>query len=505
MADRSPTYWLGLDIGTGGSRALLVDEAGRVRYSFIAAHQDMEMLRPLWAEQHPDDWWRAAQIAIQGVLKQAGADGPAVRGVGLSGQMHGLVMLNTSNDVIRPALIWCDQRSQRQVDFINASMGTDRVLALIANPVLTGFTLPKLLWVRDHEPQHFASLRHILLPKDYVRFRLTDEFATDVSDASGTALFDVVNRRWSDEMVNRLTLDKRILPQALESSEVSGKVSAAAAKLTGLAAGTPVVAGAGDQAASAIGNGIVQTGELSCTVGTSGVVFAYLERPAYDPEGRVHTFCHAIPNAWHVMGVTQGAGLSLQWFRNRLAPDTEYDDLTAEATLSPAGAHGLFWLPYLMGERTPHLDANARASWVGLTAKHQRADMVRSILEGVCYSLRDGLEIITALGARPSLVRLSGGGARSPFWHQLFADIFAARVTTLETQEGSAYGAALLSMVGTGEYSSAVELCQLAIKEVAVKEPQQQEVEFHEIRYRIFRALYPALKPAFQAIGGLDA
>jgi xylulokinase len=286
---------------------------------------------------------------------------------------------------------------------------------------------------------------------------------------------------------------------------VAGNLSETAAKLIGLAPGIPVIAGAGDQAASAIGNGIVQTGEMSCTVGSSGVVFAYLEKPAYDPEGRVHTFCHAIPNAWHVMGVTQGAGLSLQWFRNRFAPDAEYDDLTAEATLSPAGAHGLFWLPYLMGERTPHLDANARAAWVGLTAKHQRADMVRSVLEGVCYSLKDGLEIIAALGASLSLVRLSGGGARSPLWHQLFADIFAERVATLEAQEGSAYGAALLALVGTGEYASAVDVCQAAVKEVVVKEPQQQEVEFYQSRYRIFRSLYPALKPAFQAIGQLDA
>jgi len=497
-------YWLGLDIGTGGSRALLVDAGGRVRYSFVAPHQDMQMPRPLWAEQSPDDWWLAAQNAIRGVLKQGGADGTAVRGVGLSGQMHGLVLLDASDQVIRPALIWCDQRSQRQVDFINESLGADRVLGFIANPVLTGFTLPKLLWVRDNEPQHFQSIRHILLPKDYVRFQLTGDFATDVSDASGTALFDVVNRRWSGEMVKRLALDELILPAAFESSEVAGKVSGSAAKLTGLMPGTPVVAGAGDQAASAIGNGIVQTGEVSCTVGTSGVVFAYLEKPAYDPEGRVHTFCHAIPNAWHVMGVTQGAGLSLQWFRNRFAADAEYDDLTAEATLSPAGAHGLFWLPYLMGERTPHLDANARAAWIGLTAKHQRADMVRSILEGVCYSLRDGLEIIAALGARPTSVRLSGGGARSPFWHQLFADIFNQRVTTLETQEGSAYGAALLAMVGTGEYSSAVEVCQAAIKEMATNEPQRREVEFYTARYHIFRTLYPALKPAFHAIGGLD-
>lgn len=498
-------YWLGIDVGTGGSRALLVDAGGHVRYSFIAAHQDMQMPRPLWAEQDPDDWWRASQVAILGVLDQARASGSAVRGVGLSGQMHGLVMLNARNEVIRPALIWCDQRSQRQVDFINDSAGASRVLDWIANPVLTGFTLPKLLWVRDNEPQSFESIRHILLPKDYVRFKLTGEFASDVSDASGTALFDVVNRRWSDGMVNALGLDKAILPRVYESSEVTGKLSETAATLTGLTAGIPVVAGAGDQAASAIGNGIVQTGEVSCTLGTSGVVFAYLEKPAYDSGGRVHTFCHAIPNAWHVMGVTQGAGLSLQWFRNRFAQDAEYDDLTAEAALSPPGAQGLFWLPYLMGERTPHLDANARAAWVGLTAKHQRSDMVRSILEGVCYSLRDGLEIIASLGAHPALVRLSGGGARSPLWHQLFSDIFGTRVATLETQEGSAYGAALLAMVGTGEYSSAVELCRTVIKEVVVKEPQPQQVDFYSSRYRVFRSFYPALKPAFQAIGELDA
>jgi xylulokinase len=498
-------YWLGLDVGTGGSRALLVDAGGRVRYSFIASHQEMQMPRPLWAEQSPDDWWRASQAAIQGVLKEASVQGSAIRGVGLSGQMHGLVALNANNEVLRPALIWCDQRSQRQVDFINSSLGPERVISYIANPVLTGFTLPKLLWVRDNEPQHFAAIRHILLPKDYVRLKLTGEFASDVSDASGTALFDVVNRRWSGEMVSGLGLDASVLPRTYESSEVSGKISAAAAKAIGLTAGTPVVAGAGDQAASAIGNGIVRPGEMSCTVGTSGVVFAYLAKPAYDPAGRVHTFCHAIPNAWHVMGVTQGAGLSLQWFRNTFAPNADYDDLTADATLSPPGAHGLFWLPYLMGERTPHLDASARAAWVGLTARHQRADLVRSILEGVCFSLKDGLEIIAILGARPSLVRLSGGGARSPLWHQLFADIFAERVATVETQEGSAYGAALLATVGTGEYSSASEVCEAAIREVETKEPQPQEVEFYRKRYQVFRSLYPALKPAFQAIGELDA
>jgi xylulokinase len=497
-------YWLGLDVGTGGSRALLVDTDGVVRHSFTAAHEEMAMARPLWAEQHPDDWWRASQEAIQGVLKLAGATGDSVRGIGLSGQMHGLVLLDQGNSVIRPALIWCDQRSQQQVDFINGRVGKENVLAYTANPVLTGFTLPKLLWVRDHEPAQFERVRKMLLPKDYLRFKLTGEFATDVSDASGTALFDVTRRRWSSEMVDSLGLDASILPQAYESSEITGAVNQQAADATGLKLGTPVVGGGGDQAASAIGNGIVESGAVSCTVGTSGVVFAYLDKPAYDPLGRVHTFCHAIPDTWHVMGVTQGAGLSLQWFRNRLAPGVDYDDLTAEASLSPAGSHGLFWLPYLMGERTPHLDAAARGAWIGLTAKHQRADLTRAILEGVCYSQRDCLEIIRELGAPVSKVRLSGGGAKSPFWHQMFADIFGTSVVTLASQEGSAYGAALLALIGTGQYASAKEVCAAVIKENAVRQPAPDAIAYYNRAYPVYRSLYPALQQAYQQISALD-
>jgi xylulokinase len=497
-------YWLGIDVGTSGSRALLVDQGGQVCFSFIAPHQEMQMLRPLWAEQDPDDWWRASQVAIQGVLREGGITGESVRGVGLTGQMHGLVMLDAANQVIRPALIWCDQRSQEQVDSINATVGVEAVLRDIANPMLTGFTLPKLLWIRDHEPQSFERIRHILLPKDYLRFKLTGEFATDVSDASGTGLFDVLHRGWSQHMVSALHLDSNLLPAALESRDLSGKVSHKAAIVTGLAEGTPVVAGAGDQAASAVGNGIVESGRVSCTIGTSGVVFAYLEKPVYDAAGRVHTFCHAIPDAWHVMGVTQGAGLSLQWFRAQFALGTPYESLTAEASSSPAGAHGLFWLPYLMGERTPHLDANARAAWIGLTAKHARPDLIRSLLEGVCFSQKDGLEIIADLGARPSSVRLSGGGAKSPFWHQIFADIFNQNVAILQTQEGSAYGAALLALIGTGEYENAAELCRRAVKEIEVKEPRQDAAEFYAREYQVFRSLYPALKTSFQAISKLD-
>lgn len=497
-------YWLGLDVGTSGSRALLIGAHGRVVATYTAPHEEMQMAKPSWAEQDPDDWWRASTEAIRGVLKEAGIDGAAISGVGLTGQMHGLVLLDQDDRIVRPALIWCDQRSQRQVNEINAKLGPENILKWTANPVLTGFTLPKLLWVRDNEPRKFEAVRKILLPKDYPRFKLTGEFATDVSDASGTALFDVVHRNWSEQMVSGLGLDRSILPKAYESREVTGRITAAAAEETGLKEGTPVVGGAGDQAASAIGNGITETGTVSCTIGTSGVVFAYLSKPAYDPQGRVHTFCHAIPNVWHVMGVTQGAGLSLQWFRNRFAPGVEYDDLTAEATLSPAGAHGLFWLPYLMGERTPHLDANARGAWIGLTAKHQRADLGRAILEGVCYSQKDGLQIIEELGANPSLVRLSGGGAKSPFWHQLFADIFDKRVVTLQTQEGSAYGAALLAMIGTGEYGSAAEIGKVVVKEVGDKQPTAKAVEFYKQRYEIYRSLYPALRGAFAAIGQLD-
>ena len=496
-------YWLGLDVGTGGSRALLIDAGARMRFSFIATHEDMRMLKPLWAEQNPNDWWRASQLAIRGVLKEAGIEGSAISGVGLTGQMHGLVLLDADGQVIRPALIWCDQRSQAQVDQINAALGPENILRWTANPMLTGWTLPKLLWVRDHEPGLFARVKQVLLPKDFLRFKLTGEFATDVSDASGTGLFDVLRRAWSSEMIAGLNLDRAFFPRALESSEISGRITEEAARATGLRTGTPVVAGAGDQAASGIGNGIVEAGNVSCTVGTSGVVFAYLAKPAYDPQGRVHTFCHAIPRTWHVMGVTQGAGLSLQWFRNRFSPEAPYDELTADAALSPPGAHGLFWLPYLMGERTPHLDANARAAWVGLTAKHQKSDLVRSILEGVCYSLKDGLEIISGLGAKPALTRLSGGGARSPLWHQLFADIFDSRVTTLETQEGSAFGAALLAAVGTGQYTNEREICQAAIHEVAVKEPDPSSAAFYDQRYGIFRSLYPALRPAFSAIADL--
>jgi xylulokinase len=490
-------YWLGLDIGTGGSRAVLVDHDGKQVAAFTAPHEDMLMERPLYAEQRPENWWDAAQLAIQGVLAEAGAAGTGIRGVGLSGQMHGSVILDASHSVIRPALIWCDQRSQAQVDFVHSKIGRENVVAAIANPVLTGFTLPKLLWVRDHEPHNFDRVRKLLLPKDYIRFQLTGDFATEVSDASGTGLLNVLERQWSKTMLDGLGLDASLLPRVYESSDVTGVISARAAALTGLAEGTPVVGGGGDQAASAVGNGIVEQGIVSCTLGTSGVVFAHMENVAYDAQGRVHTFCHAVRDKWHVMGVTQGAGLSLQWLRNQLAPGESYDQLTAEAATAPAGSQGLFWLPYLMGERTPHLDPQARGGWIGLTARHTRADLIRAVIEGVSFSQKDGLDIIEALGIAVSSVRASGGGARSPFWRQILADVFGKRVASLETQEGSAYGAALLAMAGAGEYSSVPEVCRAVIRERESLASRPAETALYAEAHQTYRALYPALRGVF--------
>ncbi len=498
-------YWLGVDVGTGGSRAILVDASGKEAAAVSVPHEEIVMERALWAEQRPENWADASFHAIRGALAAAGITGDQVRGVGLSGQMHGLVILDSQHNVIRPALIWCDQRSQPQVDWINERLGAAKVLEHTANPVLTGFTLPKLLWVRDHEPRNFESVRHVLLPKDYVRFRLTGELATEVSDASGTAMFDVVRRRWSFEMMDGLGLDRSILPRAYESADVTGTISERAAELTGLAPGTPVAGGGGDQAAGAVGNGVVEPGAVSCTLGTSGVIFAHMERVAYDPHGRVHTFCHAVRDKWHVMGVTQGAGLSLQWFRNQFAPGMSYDELLAEAAQSPAGARGLYWLPYLMGERTPHLDAAARGGWIGLTAKHTRADLIRALIEGVAYSQKDGLDLVAALGVNVASIRASGGGARSKLWRQILADVFGKPVVTMASGEGSALGAAILAMVATGEYPSVREACGAMVRERDIVEPREEETKIYAEGHAVYRSIYPALKPLFSHFRALGS
>jgi xylulokinase len=489
-------YWMGLDIGTGGSRALIVDAKGQLIAAHTEAHAEMTMAQPLWAEQHPDDWWRASQLAIKGALAAAKLSGADIAGLGFSGQMHGLGMVDKAGKAIRPALIWCDQRSQPQVDAIHATLGRDNVVQWTANPALTGFTLSKLQWVREHDPASFDQLETVLLPKDYVRFRLCGERAQDVSDASGTGVFDVAKRSWSKPMLDGLGLPTSMWPRVYESAEVCGLVSAEAAALTGLKAGTPMVAGAGDQAASAVGNGIVQSGIASCTLGTSGVVFAHTDAPAFDPAGRVHTFCHAVPGKWHVMGVTQGAGLSLQWFRNQLASTASYDDLMQEAATVPAGSEGLYWLPYLMGERTPHLDAEARGGWMGLTARHRRAHLVRAVIEGVSYSQMDCLTLMEGMGVPVASVRVSGGGARSGLWRQMLADVFHKPAVTLQTQEGSGYGAALLAMVGTKAFASVEEACAATIVETEQRKPKAESSAVYLRGHKVYQALYPAVKQA---------
>ncbi len=472
-------YWLGIDIGTGGSRALLIDEKGTVRQAFTAPHEEMNMERPQWAEQRPENWWAASQAAIRGVLAAAGAKGSDVRGIGLSGQMHGLTLLDEADNVVRPALIWCDQRSQAQVDWINSKVGKQKVLDCIANPVLTGFTLPKLLWVRDNEPRSFERVRKVLLPKDYVRFRLTGEYASDVSDAAEPRC-----SMWSIGG-GRMNSSKRwdwIVPFSVclrvAGHQRAGDTRASPRPRASMPAHRSWAAGAIRPPAPS-GTESWNPGIVSCTIGTSGVVFAHTDEPAYDPQGRVHTFCHAVRGAWHVMGVTQGAGLSLQWFRNQLAPGTDYDALTAEAATTSCCSQGLFWLPYLMGERTPHLDASARGGWIGMTARHtrRRSDPGRA---GGRFLQPEGLPGHHRDDGRSGAQReLSGGGARSAFWRQMLADVFGKPVVTLETQEGSAYGAAILALVGTGVFDSVTEACHAVVREVETVCPRPHESQLY--------------------------
>jgi len=488
------TKLLGIDVGTGGTRAVLLDDGGRVLGAATAEHAEMASPKLGWAEQDPRDWWRATCVAVAECLTAAGATGAEVSAVGLSGQMHGLVLLDAAGDVLRPALIWCDQRTEEECRAITERVGARRLIELTANPALTGFTLPKIWWVRAHEPEIWSRVRSIMLPKDYVRFRLTGARATDVADASGTLLFDVVNRRWSAEMLKASGLKAEILPEVFESPETSGRVSKEGAAASGLREGTPVVAGAGDQAAGAVGMGIVEPGNVSATIGTSGVVFAATSSPVVEPKGRIHTFCHAIPGRWHVMGVTQGAGLSLRWFRDQFGGSASYDGLMKEAAEAPAGADGLLWAPYLMGERTPHLDPNARGALVGLTAQHTRAHVIRAILEGVAFSLRDTFTIFRELGVPVKSIRLGGGGARSSLWQQIQADIYGMPVDLVAAEEGAAYGAALLAGVGGGVWRSVEAACETAVHVAKRVEPIARNVESLNRRYEEYRKLYPALR-----------
>ena len=455
-----------------------------------------------WAEQEPADWWRAAQLAIPECLARGSTSAKEVTCVGLTGQMHGLVLLDGDGKVLCPSIIWCDQRTDEQCREITNRVGAARLIELTANPALTNFTLPKACWVREHEPQLWSLVRSILLPKDYVRFELTGTRAIDVAEASGTLMFDVVNRKWSAPMLEISGISESYLPRVFESQEISGRVSKKGATATGLVEGTPVVAGAGDQAAGAVGMGIVRPGAVSATIGTSGVVFGATSRPVLDPKGRIHTFCHAVPGRWHVMGVTQAAGLSLRWFRDQFGAGNEaggdpYDRLSAEAARIPAGAEGLLWAPYLMGERTPHLDPYARGALVGITAQHTRGHVIRAILEGVAFSLRDTFSIFNELNIPVESIRLGGGGARGPLWRQIQADIYGMAVEIIEAEEGAAYGAGLLAGVGAGVWTSVDQACDSAVKVAERVKPDRDRAARMSRQYATYQKLYPALREIF--------
>jgi xylulokinase len=500
-------YLLGIDIGTSGTKTLICDSDGRVLATAMAEHP-ISSPKPGWSEQNPADWWSAVCTATKAVLKKAKVKPADITGIGLSGQMHGSVFVGNNTAALRPALLWNDQRTAAECEEIESKAGGRAALIeLVANPALTGFTAPKILWVRKHEPKVYSKTKQILLPKDYIRFLMTGEFATEVSDASGTLLQDVVNRTWSDKLLGLLDIDKALLPRMYESQEVTGVLHEAGAKALGLMPGIPVVGGAGDQAAGAVGNGIVASGIVSATLGTSGVMFAHADKPERDPQGRVHTMCHAVPGKWCVFGCMLSAGGSFQWFRNHLAADEvaaakkqktdPYTLLVALAEKAPAGCEGLYFLPYLTGERCPHPDPNARGGWIGLTARSSRATMIRSLLEGVTFGMRDALEIMRGMNIPVNEIRASGGGARSDFWRHLQADIYKAPLVLTNAAEGPAYGVALLAGVGTGVWKSVEEACRVSIKRTEKITPSKKQSAIYDRSYSVYAKLYGDLKARF--------
>jgi xylulokinase len=478
---------------------VLIDNAGVVIAARTSEHKPFASPKTGWAEQDPHDWWRATCEAIRELLKESATPAAEIAAVGFSGQMHGAVLLDSAGDVLRPALIWCDQRTAEEAAELTAQLGESQIINWTCNPALTNFTLTKLLWVRKHEPHLFERFRTLLLPKDYVRYRLSGQYGMDMADASGTLLLDVTNRRWSTEMARATGIDPSCLPPLFESPDVCATISKAGAEATGLLEGTPLVAGAGDQAAGAVGMGIVRPGSVHATIGTSGVVFAATDRPALDPKGRLHTFCHAIPGRWHIMGVTQSAGLSLRWFRDNfgaLADDGRdpYERIADEAAAVPAGCDGVLWAPYLMGERTPHLDPEARAALVGLAANHGRGHIARAIMEGVAFSLRDSFSIFSEMKVPITTIRLGGGGARSKLWRQIQADVYGHSVEVLRAEEGGAFGGALLAGVGAGVWSSVDEACEASVRIEKEIKPDPATVALMDQQYEVFRRVYPALR-----------
>jgi xylulokinase len=495
---------LGIDIGTSGSKAVLIEPDGAVKAEAITEYA-MQIPRPGWAEQNPEDWWQATIKSVSQVL--ASARGETIAGIGLTGQMHGLVLLNEAGKVLRPCLMWNDQRTTAQCAEIERKVGREKLIELAGKPALTGFTAGKVLWVRENEPDIYRRARQVLLPKDYVRYRLTGTLAMDVADGSGTLLVDVRKRAWSDELLRLLDIPREWLPTLHESHEVVAEVCAKAASATGLRAGTPVVAGAGDQAAQSIGTGIAHEGVVSVTIGTSGVVFAATNEYRFDPTGELHAYCHAVPDTWHLMGVTLSAGGSLRWFRDALcqpemaeaahAGRDVYDIITELAATTPAGADGLLFLPYLTGERTPHADPSARGVFFGLSLRHTKAHMARAVLEGVTFSLRECLDLLCGLGQSCARVRVSGGGSRSAFWRQMMADVFGTEIVEVNVKQGAAYGAALLAGVGTGIYSNEEQACGITVHETGSTKPGPDAGAYAEA-YDRYRALYPALASEYR-------
>ena len=506
-------HYMGIDIGTSGTRAIIINNKGRIIGAASSAHPSYAP-KPAWSEQNPADWWKTTCKSVRKALKAARLKRGDIAGIGLSGQMHGAVLLDKADKVLRPAILWTDQRTGDECEEMTKKVGLKRLMKVACNPALTGFTAPKILWVRKNEPRIYDKTRKVLLPKDYIRLLMTGEYATEVSDASGTLLLDIARRAWSREILSKLQIPVDFLPNCYESQEVSGKLTRDGAKQLGLTPGTPVVGGGGDQAAGAVGNGIVRTGVISATMGTSGVVFAFSDKIAVDPAGRLHTFCHAVPGKWHVMGCVLAAGGSFQWFRNNLAHSEiaeakrraidPYELLTRQAAKAPAGCEGLLWLPYLTGERTPHADPDARAGWIGITQRHTRPDLVRAVMEGATFSMRDSLEIIKEMNVKVNEIRLSGGGARSQFWRQMQADVYGQTVSIINATEGPAFGVALLAAVGTGGFKSVPEACRACIRTVQRIKPNLRSKKTYNDLYTIYRALYPALKAEYKKMSAFS-
>ena len=495
---------LGIDLSTTGAKALLIDIEGTV-VSSATTPLSLSTPHPLWSEQHPDDWWQATKTSIRHALAEANESGAAVKAIGLTGQMHGLVLMDQQGEVLRPAILWNDQRCDEECDEIRIRLGRERLIEITGNDALTGFTAPKILWVKKQEPEIYERVKHILLPKDYIRYKLTGRYAMDKADGSGTILFDLQRRDWSQEILNLLSIPAEWLPETFEGNEITGEVDSEAAEVTGLEKGTPVVAGGGDQSAQAIGVGAVRPGIIAVTLGTSGVVFATTESSLVEPDGRLHAFCHAVPARWHLMGVMLSAAGSLQWYRDALASGSTFRDLVDEAAHIPAGSEGLVFLPYLSGERTPYPDPLARATWVGLTLRHKRAHLTRAVLEGVAFGLKDIFSLMEGAGlALVEQIRVSGGGAKSSLWCQILADTLGIELVTVNSSEGAAYGAALLAGVGHKVWPDLDAACEETIKVTDHVSPDSKRVEQYRLVHQQYRKLYPVLKPAFHALAAID-